>query len=120
MHESVLLRIRQLPGYQPKNLPLELVAQIRALPEGDVRFRDLNRTFHFAVYEHARSPLLMSLMRLLWASLHGARRVPQPYAESVRQHDDLLEALSRNDPAAAAAHTYHHIMGVGQGRQQAS
>ncbi len=94
--------------------------QIRALPEGDMRFRDLNRTFHFAVYEHARSPLLMSLMRLLWASLHGVRRVPQPYAESVRQHDALLEALSRNDPAAAAAHTYHHIMGVGQGRQQAS
>jgi DNA-binding GntR family transcriptional regulator len=97
----------------------QLNDQIRVLPEGDPRFRELNRTFHFAVYEHARSPLLMSLMRLLWAALRGTRRVPQTYAQSVQQHDDLLEALSRNDSAAAAAQTYFHIMGVEQGQQQA-
>jgi DNA-binding GntR family transcriptional regulator len=94
----------------------QLNDQLRALPEGDPQFRVLNRTFHFAVYEHARSPLLMSLMRLLWAALRGVRRVPQTYAQSVQQHDDLLEALRKNDPAAAAAITYHHIMGVERDR----
>jgi DNA-binding GntR family transcriptional regulator len=34
----------------------------------------------------------------------------------VQQHDDLLEALRKNDPGAAAAITYHHIMGVERDR----
>jgi DNA-binding transcriptional MocR family regulator len=36
---------------------------------------DLGRV---AVYEYAHSPLLLSLMRLLWASLHGGPRVSLP------------------------------------------
>jgi DNA-binding GntR family transcriptional regulator len=90
--------------------------QMRAFDDGDPRFRTLNREFHFAVYEHSRSPLLMSLMRLLWASLHGGRpRVPRTRAESIQQHDELLDALRAKDPAAASAHTYRHIMGVDPG-----
>jgi DNA-binding GntR family transcriptional regulator len=84
--------------------------QIRALGDDDPRYAGLNRDFHFGVYEHAGSPLLLSLMRLLWASLHGGPRVLRTHAESARQHDAILDALSAGDAAAAAARTYQHIM----------
>ena len=96
----------------------ELNDRMRALDEGDPRYADLNREFHFSVYEYARSPLLLSLMRLLWASLHGGPQVLRTHAESARQHDEILAALRAGDPAAAAAGTYQHIMGVERARQQ--
>ncbi|HZC63059.1 MAG TPA: GntR family transcriptional regulator [Streptosporangiaceae bacterium] len=94
----------------------ELNDQMRALGEtgrgeGDSRYAVLNREFHFTVYEYARSPLLLSLMRLLWASLHGGPKVARTHAESARQHDVIVAALRAADPAAAAAGTYQHIMG---------
>ena len=54
----------------------ELNEQMRALADDDPGYAELNREFHFTVYEYAHSPLLLSLMRLLWASLHGGPRVP--------------------------------------------
>jgi DNA-binding GntR family transcriptional regulator len=86
--------------------------QMRALADGDPRYADLNRDFHFTVYEHAGSPLLLSLMRLLWASLHGGPKVLRTHAESARQHDAIIDALSAGDAAAASARTYQHIMGA--------
>jgi DNA-binding GntR family transcriptional regulator len=90
--------------------------EMRTLAETDPRYAGLNREFHFTVYEYARSPLLLSLMRLLWASLHGTQKhggpkVGRTHAESARQHDEILAALRAGDPAAAAAGTYQHIMG---------
>jgi DNA-binding GntR family transcriptional regulator len=96
----------------------ELNDQMRTMEEGDPRYSGLNREFHFSVYEYARSPLLLSLMRLLWASLHGGPKVLRTHAESARQHDEILAALRAGDPAAAAAGTYQHIMGVERARQQ--
>jgi len=97
----------------------ELNDEMRALGAGhddDPRYAGLNREFHFTVYEYARSPLLLSLMRLLWASLqtvpaHRGPEVARTHAESARQHDEILAALRAGDPAAAAAGTYRHIMG---------
>jgi DNA-binding GntR family transcriptional regulator len=99
----------------------ELNDEMRALgaghdEQGDPRYAGLNREFHFTVYEYARSPLLLSLMRLLWASLqavpaHRGPEVARTHAESARQHDEILAALRAGDPAAAAAGTYRHIMG---------
>ena len=89
----------------------ELNDQMRAMGEDDPRYAALNREFHFSVYEYARSPLLLSLMRLLWASLHGGPKVARTHAESARQHDVIVAALRAADPAAAAAGTYQHIMG---------
>jgi DNA-binding GntR family transcriptional regulator len=89
----------------------ELNDQMRAMTEDDPGYADLNREFHFTVYEYARSPLLLSLMRLLWASLHGGPKVTRTHAESARQHDEIVAALRAGDPAAAAAGTYQHIMG---------
>jgi DNA-binding GntR family transcriptional regulator len=88
----------------------ELNDRMRALSEDDPAYVDLNRQFHFAMYEYARSPLLMSLMRLLWASLHGGPKVLRTHAESARQHDEILAALRAGDADAAAERTRHHIM----------
>src|ERR1700678_92386 len=68
----------------------DLNDQIRALPEHDPSYAELNREFHFTVYEYARSPLLLSLMRLLWASLNPGARGRRSNAESARQHHEIL------------------------------
>ncbi len=90
----------------------QLNEQMRALPDDDAAYAELNREFHFTVYDYARSPLLLSLMRLLWASLHGGPRVSRTHGESARQHDEILAALSDGDAAGASAQTYQHIMGA--------
>jgi len=90
----------------------ELNEQMRALADDDPRYAELNRDFHFTVYEYAHSPLLLSLMRLLWSSLHGGPRVSRTHAESARQHDEILAALAEGDAGAASARTYQHIMGA--------
>jgi DNA-binding GntR family transcriptional regulator len=86
--------------------------RMRALPDEDPSYAELNREFHFTVYEYARSPLLLSLMRLLWAALHGGPRVTRTHAESARQHDEILQALTDGDAVGASAQTYQHIMGA--------
>ena len=90
----------------------ELNDQMRALADDNPGYAELNREFHFTVYEYAGSPLLLSLMRLLWASLHGGPRVSRTHAESARQHDEILAALAEGDADAASARTYQHIMGA--------
>src|SRR5258705_11056687 len=91
----------------------ELNEQMRALADDDdPGYAELNREFHFTVYEYAHSPLLLSLMRLLWASLHCGPRVSRTHAESARQHDEILTALAEGDAGAASARTYQHIMGA--------
>jgi DNA-binding GntR family transcriptional regulator len=90
----------------------DLNEKMRALGDDDPSYAELNREFHFTVYEYSGSPLLLSLMRLLWASLHGGPRVSRTHAESARQHDEILAALTDADAAAASARTYQHIMGA--------
>jgi DNA-binding GntR family transcriptional regulator len=84
--------------------------RMRALADDDPSYADLNREFHFTVYEHAGSPLLLTLMRLLWASLQGGPWVSRTHAESARQHDAILAALTAGDADEASARTYQHIM----------
>jgi DNA-binding GntR family transcriptional regulator len=98
----------------------ELNDQMRALDGADPRYAELNREFHFTVYCCAGSPLLLSLMRLLWASLHGGPKVSRSRAESARQHDEILDALRAGDPAAAADRTSLHILGAERGSGPAS
>lgn len=88
----------------------DLNEQMRALSDDDPRYSGLNREFHFTVYEYSRSPLLLSLMRLMWASLRGGPQVARTHAESARQHDAIVDALRNGDAAAASATTYQHIM----------
>jgi DNA-binding GntR family transcriptional regulator len=87
----------------------DLNVKMRSLANDDPGYAELNREFHLTVCEHARSPLLLSLLRLLWASLHGGP-VARTAAGDARQHDEILAALTKADAAAASARTYQHIM----------
>jgi len=75
------------------------------------RRRDLNRTFHFRVYECSKSPMLMSIMRLLWASFPGGPQYGRPFEESVEQHGLLVEALWRRDADGVALAIEQHVIG---------
>ena len=72
---------------------------------------DLNREFHFRIYECARSPLLLALMRLLWRSFPRGPQEWRPHEESVAQHRALLAALAARDADRAAALTHEHVLG---------
>jgi DNA-binding GntR family transcriptional regulator len=86
----------------------ELNDRMRALADDDPAYPDLNREFHFIVYEYAGSPLLLSLMRLVWASLRGSQR-------AACQHDGIVAALRAGDGEAAAVRTREHIVGTSAG-----
>lgn len=78
----------------------------------DDEYQELNRLLHFRVYECADSPLLMSVLRLVWQSMrmkHGPA-VLRSKAESVRQHKALIQALRERDSERAAALTREHIL----------
>src|ERR1043165_982065 len=49
----------------------DLNERMRELDEDDPLYPELNREFHFTLYEYSHSPLLLSLMRLLWQALNG-------------------------------------------------
>ena len=96
----------EVPGYVTKTdlvavLIRELLITGELRPGEQLRQRDL-----------AHSTLLLSLMRLLWASVHGGPRVSRTHAESARQHDEILAALAEGDAGTASARTYQHIMGA--------
>jgi DNA-binding GntR family transcriptional regulator len=72
---------------------------------------DLNREFHFRIYECARSPLLLSLMGVLWVSFSHRRQLWRPHAESVQEHRKLVDALAARDAEHAKAITREHVLG---------
>jgi DNA-binding GntR family transcriptional regulator len=73
---------------------------------------ELNRRFHFQIYEASGSPVLLALLRLLWGTFPspGGPMRGRPLAESVRQHADILEALRRGDAAASEELVRSHIL----------
>jgi len=89
----------------------DLNQRLTAVTADHGRYAELNREFHFSIYQYANSPLLLSLMRLLWASMPGGPKVLRSHAESAAQHGELLEALRTRDPDRAAEVTRQHILG---------
>ena len=75
------------------------------------RLAELNRRFHFRLYECAHSPMLLVLMRQLWRSFPAGPQAGRPHRESVRQHADLLEALRCRDESQVASITTDHVLG---------
>jgi DNA-binding GntR family transcriptional regulator len=84
--------------------------QMATIPDGDPRYGALNREFHFAIYEAAASPVLLSMMRLLWQAMPVGPKVTRPHIESVAQHQELIEALTAGDAEGAAEITVRHIL----------
>jgi len=72
-----------------------------------------NREFHFAIYRAARSPLLLSLIEMLWLQSGPYLMAPirwrttrgeggSYFAAGVVHHRELIEALAARDSDAAA------------------
>lgn len=81
-----------------------------ASPNDDAVFHDLNRRFHFGIYEAARSPLLLALLRLLWQSFLLGPPTVQSREESLASHQAILDALREHDADAAERETRRHIL----------
>jgi DNA-binding GntR family transcriptional regulator len=88
-----------------------LYRQVAACHPGDSRLAGLNRQFHFRIYECARSPMLLLLMRLLWRSFPYGPQSGRSHQESVRQHAQLVKALKRRDEEQVAAIIQEHVLG---------
>jgi DNA-binding GntR family transcriptional regulator len=88
-----------------------LHAEFAALPAGHPAVTELNRRFHFRVYESARSPVLTSLLNLLWRS--ATAQLPpamRPHDETVAQHAAIVTALQARCSEDATARTRDHIL----------
>lgn len=83
--------------------------EIMRLPEGEPSYREHNARFHFAIYQASGSPVLVSLIRMLWQSLPQRPAPARSLAESARQHAQILAAIRRRDSAGAAELTREHI-----------
>ena len=79
----------------------------------DAHYHDLNRRFHFGIYEAARSPLLLALIRLLWQSFPLGPATVQSREDSLACHEAILDALHKRDADAAELHTRRHILEAG-------
>lgn len=70
-----------------------------------VAFLTVNRRFHFALYEAAAMPVLLSLIEMQWARIGPLLRLvvrPDGDGRPLREHRALLKALKAGDAAAAA------------------
>ena len=85
--------------------------EVAACLPDDGRLAELNRQFHFRIYECARSPMLLLLMRLLWRSFPHGPQAGRPHQESVRQHDALVRALKHRNEEQVAAIIRDHVLG---------
>jgi DNA-binding GntR family transcriptional regulator len=88
-----------------------LYRQVAACHPDDSRLAEFNRQFHFRIYECARSPMLLQLMRILWRSFPYGPQSGRPHQESVRQHALLVKALQHRDEEQVAAIIQEHVLG---------
>lgn len=86
-------------------------ARILELDEDDGRYGELNRDFHFGIYQAASSPVLLSLMRMLWQAMPDGPKVARTHRESAAEHAAIIEALRAGDSERAAELTHRHIVG---------
>lgn len=86
--------------------------EMTGVDEGDAHYGVLNREFHFAIYQAAASPMLLSMMRLLWQAMPDGPKVTRSHRESAAQHAALIDALAAGDAERAAEITRTHIMGT--------
>lgn len=91
----------------------ELNAVMSDMQDDDPRYSGANRAFHFKVYECAESPILLSIMRLLWQSILLGPMTARGHRESWLQHEQLIDALEARDAKEAGKVMRVHILGSG-------
>jgi DNA-binding GntR family transcriptional regulator len=87
----------------------EINSGIRGIPEGDPAYREHNARFHFAIYQASGSPVLVSLIRMLWQSMPEQPAPARSHRASADQHDGILAALRGRDRERAGVLTREHI-----------
>lgn len=91
---------------------LRLLAEEHAgCAERDARIRDLNRHFHFGICLSADSPMLLTLLRLLWRSFPMGPQFWRPHGESIVEHAGIIAALERRDGAMTSSLLHTHVVG---------
>jgi DNA-binding GntR family transcriptional regulator len=82
-------------------------------------YRLRNRQFHAVIHEMAHSPVVADLSRRMWDMsdlLIATSGVPRPLASALssrhRDHELIIDALHRRDPAAARQAMEEHIVGT--------
>ncbi len=91
-------------------------------PKPDLpRAVELSKTFHFAVYEAAHSPILVEIIRALWLKAGPVinldlRANPERLAkgDAIRFHANLRKAIASGDEAAAQAGIAADISGAAE------
>jgi DNA-binding GntR family transcriptional regulator len=97
----------------------EQIAELRALNEQlaerlveEPEFAALNREFHLEIGAAADSPLLLSLIRLLWQAFPQGAHIRTPRESSIAEHERLIDALEHGNGELAAEITRAHILGL--------
>jgi len=96
----------------------EILARERAFSgcDDDARAGELNRRFHFRIYQAAGSPVLIRQLEFLWRSLGPGPQVYRTQAESARQHQAIRLAVLQGDGDQAERLTREHILGTSDSR----
>jgi DNA-binding GntR family transcriptional regulator len=118
-HLRILIVLETLAGeLAASRMTPERVAELRAIAEehascaeGDPRIRELNRNFHFCIYESSESPMLVTLLRFLWRSFPMGPQFWRPHDESRREHAMIVAALEERDVDRTASLLHQHVVG---------
>ena len=118
-HLQILVVLETLAGelaatrMTPERLTeLRVIAEEHAgCEEGDPRIRELNRNFHFCIYEGSGSPMLVTLLRFLWRSFPMGPQFWRPLEESRREHALIVIALEARDAGSVASLMHQHVVG---------
>ncbi|WP_308259026.1 GntR family transcriptional regulator [Pseudonocardia sp. H11422] len=90
----------------------DINASLSELPDGDPAYMPLNARFHLTLYGACGSPVLVSLLRLLWQSMPKGPRPQRSVALSARQHADMIAALRAGEGARVSELVRDHVLGA--------
>jgi DNA-binding GntR family transcriptional regulator len=85
------------------------IAELASVADG---FGRLNLNFHTVICTAAGSPLLLSLIRLLWQGFPKGPQLRRPHLKSIEQHERIIQALESGDGEAAAEAVRFHVLDV--------
>ncbi|MEO9181260.1 MAG: FCD domain-containing protein, partial [Acidimicrobiales bacterium] len=119
-HLRILVPLEALAGeLAVLRMTPERLTEIRSLAqehascaEGDPRIRDLNRNFHFCIYEAAESPMLVTLLRFLWRGFPMGPQFWRPHNESRREHALIVAAIEERNVERTASLLNEHVVGT--------
>jgi DNA-binding GntR family transcriptional regulator len=118
-HLQILIVLETLAGeLAASRMTPERIVELRALAEehaacaeSDPRIRELNRNFHFCIYESAGSPMLVTLLRFLWRSFPMGPQFWRSHEDARREHALIVAALSEGDVERTASLMHEHVVG---------